>query len=123
MKTRYAYYKNDAYFSYKKYQFTYSLIIMNNQILAQMGMRNDFASAVILYLFVSIIIFFIGLYIFRAVFNIPTFLRYQRTQIRLLEEMAKTQGVDNTKVQSIISENMGWEGTPTQSTPTNSTAQ
>jgi hypothetical protein len=61
------------------------------------------------YFIIAFGVFLISLYIFRSIFNIPSFLRYQKAQIRLLEEIAKTQGVDQTKVQSIISESIGWE--------------
>jgi len=55
-------------------------------------------------------IFFAHLYIFRSIFNIPRFLRYQKAHLRLLEEMAKNQGVDSRKVANIITESEGWEG-------------
>ena len=96
---------------------------MNHQTLAQMGGHDEFITRIIAGIAVFFGIFLINLYIFRAVFNIPSFLRYQRAQIRLLEEMAKTQGVDNTKVQSIISESMGWEPAPPQSPQASSTPQ
>ncbi|HTD39181.1 MAG TPA: hypothetical protein VK671_01075 [Mucilaginibacter sp.] len=83
---------------------------MHKEFLAQAGMSSDFAAQMIIYLAVAIGIFLIGIYIFRSIFNIPSFLRYQRAQIRLLEEIAKKQGVDDAKVQNIISESVGWEG-------------
>lgn len=83
---------------------------MYHPVLAQAG-SNEFATQVIAYLAAAFGGFFISLYIFRAIFNIPTFLRYQKAQIRLLEEIAKTQGVDNKKVKHIISESVGWDTT------------
>jgi hypothetical protein len=83
---------------------------MYNVIVWQLADRQ-YADRVLLYLFVGYAIFFIHLYIFRAIFNIPSFLRHQKVQIRLLEEIAKTQGVDSDKVQHIISETYGWDGT------------
>lgn len=73
-----------------------------------------FIAIVVLYIF-----FLIHLYIFRAIFKIPSFLKYQKAQVRLLEELAKTQGVDGTKVQSIISETYGWDGAPQNTAPHN----
>ncbi len=72
-------------------------------------MNYDLITHLVTYLCVMLIILFILLYIFRSIFNIPSFLRYQKAQIRLLEEIAKKQGVDDSKVQSIISESIGWE--------------
>jgi hypothetical protein len=72
--------------------------------------NNDFAGIVALCVICAIALFFISLFIFRSIFNIPSFLRYQRAQMKLLEEIAKQQGVDGTKVQSIVSETIGWEG-------------
>lgn len=80
---------------------------MYSHILAQAG--STFTNTLFAYFMGLVIVFFIGLYIFRAVFNIPSFLRYQKAQIRLLEEIAKNQGVDSAKVQSIISESIEWE--------------
>ena len=75
--------------------------------------QGDLATTVIVYIAIVIALFLISLYIFRSIFNIPTFLRYQKAQIRLLEEIARHQGVDGAKVQSIISESSGWDNMPT----------
>ncbi len=77
-------------------------------------MNNEFASQLGIYLVVVFCIFIVCLYLFRAIFNIPSFLRYQKAQVRLLQEIAKTQGVENSKVQSIVSESIGWETSPQQ---------
>jgi len=71
-------------------------------------MRDEFIGQLLLYFIVLFGLFLVSLYIFRSVFNIPTFLKYQRAQIKLLEELAKKQGVDDSKVTSIISESIGW---------------
>ncbi len=81
---------------------------MLNTILAY-SESTEFANQLLIYIVIALACFLISLYIFRAIFNIPSFLRYQRAQIRLLEELAKNQGVDATTVKSIISESEGWE--------------
>jgi len=60
------------------------------------------------YFLVVYAIFFINLYIFRSIFNIPTFLEYQKAQIRLLEEISKRQAVVDKPVDGIVSETQGW---------------
>ena len=96
---------------------------MHTHVLAQ-GISKEFAFEVVLYFGIAFCILVVMLYLFRAIFNIPSFLRYQKAQIRLLEEIAKTQGVDNAKVESIVSETYGWDDAPKQSSaPTNSTAR
>jgi len=92
---------------------------MLNTIMAQMPF--DFTEGLVIAAFVIYAIFLLHLYIFRAIFNIPTFLQLQKTQIKLLREMAKTQGVDAVKVNNIISEIEGWE-TSTQSSASNTSA-
>lgn len=96
---------------------------MLNFILLQYGgerLSDNFYFRIFIGIVVLYIFFFIHLYIFRAIFKIPSFLKYQKAQVRLLEELAKTQGVEASKVQNIISETYGWEGAP-QSTATNAT--
>ncbi|WP_259068730.1 hypothetical protein HDF24_07440 [Mucilaginibacter sp. X4EP1] len=84
---------------------------MLNSIIAQAESPIDGILAhALLFLVFGYGIFFAHLYIFRSIFNIPSFLRYQKAQVQLLEEMAKKQGVDNTKVANIITESFGWEG-------------
>ena len=61
-----------------------------------------------IFLIVAYGLFIANLYIFRSIFNIPRFLRCQKAQLRILEEIAKNQGVDNTKIANIISESDGW---------------
>lgn len=88
---------------------------MSHHVLAQAGSSfavSSFTETIITYLVVLIGLFFVSLYIFRAIFNIPSFLRYQRAQIRLLEEIAKHQGVDQSTVKTIITESYGWDGAP-----------
>jgi hypothetical protein len=80
---------------------------MYNQVLSQGG-GNEFIAQLVFWLIALYAFFIINLYIFRSIFNIPSFLRYQKAQIRLLEEIAKTQGVDHSKVKSIVSETNGW---------------
>jgi hypothetical protein len=80
---------------------------MYHHIVAQAS--NGAVNIWVIYILVITVISFIFIFIFRAVLSIPSFLRYQKAQIRLLEEIAKTQGVDSTKVQSIISESIEWD--------------
>ncbi|MEO8886668.1 MAG: hypothetical protein ABI367_11435 [Mucilaginibacter sp.] len=70
---------------------------------------NDFQSALIIYFLVLIAVILVLIFITRLIFAIPTFLRYQRGQIRLLEEIAKKQGVEEKTVKNIISESIEWE--------------
>jgi hypothetical protein len=72
-------------------------------------MSDDFLKLLVIYLAVLFGLFLVCVYITRAIFCIPRFLRYQRAQIKLLEEIAKVQGVDNKKVQTIIKESIEWE--------------
>lgn len=88
---------------------------MHKEFLAQAGFQSDFARELLIYLTIAVGVFLTLLYTFRAIFNIPSFLRYQKAQIRLLEEIAKKQGVENTTVRSIISESQGWDAAPSQS--------
>jgi hypothetical protein len=88
---------------------------MLSTILGQ-AIGNQVAFQVFLYFALAVGVFIGTLYLFRSIFNIPSFLRYQKAQIRLLEEIAKTQGVDGKTVQGIISKTQGWETTPGQST-------
>jgi len=84
-------------------------------------MNNEFANQLVIYLCVAFFGFIVSLYLFRAIFNIPSFLRYQKAQVRLLQEIAKTQGVENSKVQSIVSESIGWGTSPEQHAQTETT--
>jgi hypothetical protein len=77
--------------------------------------HDQFVTEVIMYLAGGFISFIISVYIIRAIFNIPTFIKLQKAQMKLLEEIAKSQGVDSAKVQGIISETVGWNDVPTQS--------
>lgn len=79
---------------------------MNHHILAQAS--NGAVNIWVIYIVVLIMVSFVFILAFRAVLSIPTFLRYQKAQIKLLQEIAKTQGVDGTKVQGIISESIEW---------------
>jgi len=88
---------------------------MFSHVFAQAG-GNPFPYQVVMYPALAFGAFVATLYLFRSIFNIPSFLRYQKAQIRLLEEIAKIQGVDGTKVQSIISETHGWDSVPAQNT-------
>ena len=78
--------------------------------------REEFITQLVLYLFCGFIGFIISVYIVRAIFNIPKFVRLQKAQVRLLEEIAKNQGVDGKTVQGIISETYGWDGAPQSAT-------
>jgi hypothetical protein len=91
-------------------------------IIAQ-GYNNQTDFQVLLYILIPIGVFFGGLYIFRSIFNIPSFLRYQKAQIRLLEQIAKKQGVEDSKLESIISEAHGWDSAPTSAAATNKAAE
>jgi hypothetical protein len=96
---------------------------MLTTIFAQ-AVSDEFIFHVILYLALAFSIFVAILYLFRSIFNIPSFLRYQKAQIRLLEEIAKTQGVDGKTVEGIVSESQGWDSAPVQpAAATKSTAQ
>jgi hypothetical protein len=57
---------------------------------------------------ISIILFIISVYVVRLIFNIPGIVRLHKAQVRLLEQMAKTQGVDSEIVEGIITETK-WE--------------
>ena len=100
---------------------------MSHHVLAQAGSSfsgsgysgSSFAEVVITYLAIVVAVFFISLYIFRAIFNIPSFLKYQRAQIRLLEEIAKHQGVDKNTIRNIVVESHDWD-TPASTNNTNS---
>ena len=71
-------------------------------------MSENTKQALIIYGFLGVVGFFIVIYLIRAIFNIPTMVRLQRAQVRLLEEMAKKQGVEEEKVKTIIAET-NWE--------------
>ncbi|MGN6396884.1 MAG: hypothetical protein ACTHMI_15040 [Mucilaginibacter sp.] len=72
-------------------------------------MSDEFKQALLIWGIVTLIGFFITIYIIRAVFNIPSILRLHKAQVRLLEEMAKAQpGVDQERVRTVISET-SWE--------------
>ena len=75
---------------------------------------NDLQSALSLYFLAMFVVFLILVFITRLIFAIPTFLRYQKAQIRLLEEMAKKQGVEESAVKSIIKDSIEWEQFPQQ---------
>ncbi|MGZ3846116.1 MAG: hypothetical protein ACXVBH_08665 [Flavisolibacter sp.] len=76
-----------------------------------------------IYILIGIGAFLFLLYLFRSIFNIPSFLRYQKAQIRLLEEIAKKQGVEGATVQNIISESIGWGTAPEQNGQSTTPAQ
>jgi hypothetical protein len=71
-------------------------------------MTDDLKNILLVVFLVGIVLFFISIYIIRAIFNIPSIIKLHKAQVRLLEEMAKTQGVDSQKVQTIMSET-SWE--------------
>jgi hypothetical protein len=80
-------------------------------------MSDQFYSALFIYFLVSIVCFLIAVYIVRAIFDLPKIVRMHKAQVRLLEEIAKNQGVEGTKVSSIISESqihetVGWDPSP-----------
>jgi uncharacterized membrane protein len=95
---------------------------MFNAIIAQ-SESGFLMDRIIGYALIFWVIFFIHLYIFRAIFNIPSFLKYQKAQIRLLEEIAKTQGANSATVKNIISESLGWDGSDVHSASSANTAQ
>ena len=55
-------------------------------------------------------IWLVSLYIIRAIFNIPSILRMHKAQVKLLEQIAKSQGVEPGEVKTIITEMQqgGW---------------
>jgi uncharacterized protein YybS (DUF2232 family) len=71
-------------------------------------MTDQFKQGILIAGFVFFVLFFIAVYIIRAIFNIPSILRLHKAQVRLLEQMAKQQGVDDKTVQTIISDTQ-WE--------------
>jgi hypothetical protein len=64
-------------------------------------MSQEFKQAILWYSVICIVIFFVFIYIIRAVFKIPTIVRCHKAQVKLLEEIAKNQGVDPATIQSI----------------------
>lgn len=48
--------------------------------------------------------FLISVYIIRAIFDIPTIVRMHKAQVRLLEQIAKQQGVEEKIISTIITE-------------------
>jgi hypothetical protein len=77
---------------------------------------GQFASELVLWLVFGYLAIIIHLYIIRAIFNIPRFLRYQKAQIRLLEQLAKTQGVDDKEIKTIVHESTIWDTEPQMGT-------
>jgi len=71
-------------------------------------MTDEFRGLLLIFCVVCIVLFFVGIYIIRSVFNIPSIIRLHKAQVRLLEEMAKSQGVEQKTVDTIISET-SWE--------------
>ena len=67
-------------------------------------MSSDFYTTMAIYCFVMFCLFLISMYIVRAIFNIPTIVRSHKAQVKLLQEIAKKQGVEQTAIQSIITE-------------------
>jgi len=84
---------------------------MHQTFLAYMSVQDEFYTQVLMYFAVAFVVFLIFLYIFRSIFNIPSFLRYQKAQTKLLEEIAKKHGVEDSRLKSIVSESVGWENT------------
>ncbi|MBB5397180.1 hypothetical protein [Mucilaginibacter sp. AK015] len=71
---------------------------------------NEFNKAMIMYGIVLFGIFLVLVAITRLIFAIPRFLRYQRAQLKLLEQIAKSQGVEEKKVNDIMSKSRSqWE--------------
>lgn len=73
-------------------------------------MSDDFLKTVVIGGSVFLGLFLISLYIIRAVFNIPTLLRYHKAQIKLLELLAKSQKADEDTVKKIIRESVDYVG-------------
>ena len=48
-----------------------------------------------------IIVFFIAVFITRAIFSIPKFLKLQEAQLQIITELAKQQGVKSEVIKSI----------------------
>jgi len=72
-------------------------------------MREEFYTQLFICFAIGFICFLVTVFIVRWIFNIPTILRYHKAQIKLLEQMAKQQGVDQSKVGKIIAESTVWE--------------
>ncbi len=83
---------------------------MFNLVVAQIS-DNPLLNSLVIYFIARTLysLFIICVYIVRAVFDIPRIVRLHKAQVRLLEEIAKNQGVDGTKVKSIITERNGWD--------------
>ena len=78
---------------------------MLNFILLQAGglsLGDNFYFRIFIAIVVLYIFFFIHVYIFRAIFKTPSFLKYQKAQVPLLEELAKTQGVEASKFKALF---------------------
>jgi hypothetical protein len=72
-------------------------------------MSDEFVKTMVIWGIVMFVLFLIGIYIVRAVFNIPSILKLHKAQVRLLEELAKSQpGTDQEKVKTIMTET-SWE--------------
>jgi hypothetical protein len=59
---------------------------------------------IILYLVLYAIGFLISVIIMRAIFSIPTIIKNQKAQTRLLAEIALQQGIEKTTVNRILNE-------------------
>jgi hypothetical protein len=67
--------------------------------------ENSYFLTLGIYIFIA---FIAGIVVTRLVLSIPRFLRYQRAQIKLLELMAKRQGVDEAPISQIIKDSIDW---------------
>lgn len=56
---------------------------------------------IIVTIIVYVIAFIIAVFVTRAIFSIPKFLRLQEAQLQIITELAKQQGVKNEVIQSI----------------------
>lgn len=58
---------------------------------------QDFIVAIVLYA----IAFIVAIFVTRAIFSIPKFLKLQQAQLQIMTELARQQGVNNEIIKSI----------------------
>ena len=56
------------------------------------------------YLLISVISFLIMVFITRAIFSIPKFIRYKEAELKFLREIARKNNVEEAIIKSIVDE-------------------
>jgi hypothetical protein len=69
-------------------------------------MYQDNTDAFLMYLLYAVA-FIVSIFITRAIFSIPKFLRYQRAQIKLMALVAHQNGIAEERIQKILRESDG----------------